>query len=135
MIEDNERFVGNYLIVLGTVSVISVILSNFVFKHLRVDPTGLFLIWAGIMLRKHSRVTAKLVVVLFTLMVLLIPVLTLLLLFTGAGKVGVLLLGYQLHNPPKWLAIFMMIVTVSVYFATPAVLLRRVSRQPNAKVA
>jgi hypothetical protein len=132
---DNERFVGNYLIALGALSTISMILSVFVFNYMHLDPTGPLLIWAGIMLRKHSRLTRKLVTVIFTLVVLLIPALTLVLLFTGIGKVGVHLFGYPLHDPPKWLAILIMVVAVSVYFAVPVILLRRGARATDAAAA
>jgi hypothetical protein len=132
--KDNERFVGNYLTVFGALKIISVILSIFVFKFLRLDVTGLLLIWAGIMLRKHNRFTRKLVIFVFTLLVVLIPVLTLVLLFTGIGKVGVHVFGYSFHDPPKWLAILSMVVTVLLY-AIPVVLLRRVTRAPEATAA
>jgi hypothetical protein len=132
--KDNERFVGNYLIFFGALSIISMLLSIFVFKFLRLDATGLLLICAGIMLRKHNRFTRKLVTFVFTLLVLLIPVLTLVLLFTGIGKIGVHVFGYSFHEPPKWLAILAMAVTVLIY-AIPVVLLRRETRVPDSPAA
>lgn len=133
--KDTERSVGNYLIALGVLSIIGMILSNFVFKYLRLDPLGLLLIWAGILLRRHNQLARKLVTVIGTLLTVLIPILTLTVLFSGIGRVGVHFFGYPVHNPPKWLAIAMMISVVSIYLAIPVVLLRRGTREPEAHAA
>jgi hypothetical protein len=133
IMKDTERSVGNYLIALGVLSIIGMILSNFVFKYMRIDPLGLLLIWAGIMLRRHNQLTKKLVTVICSLLAVLVPILTLTLLFSRVGIVGIQFIGYPLHNPPKWLTILMMILVVSVYFAVPVLLLRK--GRPDAQAA